>query len=131
MAKLRRFLLLLLLPIALVGAGLSGAWLTNRTLRPVRQIARTAEEIEGHDLSRRLEIKGEDEFARLSETFNAMLDRLEVSFTEQERLLEQLKRFTANASHDLQTPLSVIKANASLMLSVDPTLEDSLVALRK
>jgi two-component system OmpR family sensor kinase len=131
MAKLRLYIVFVFLPIALLGAALSGAWLTNRTLKPVSRITKTAAEIEAKDLSRRLPIEGEDEFARLSATFNAMLDRLSASFSEQEQVLEQLKRFTGNASHDLQTPLSVIKANASLMLSVDPTLEDALLAFHE
>jgi two-component system, OmpR family, sensor kinase len=120
-----------LLPIVLLCAGLGGAYLTGRLLRTVQHIAQTAEEIGAQDLSRRLEVRGEDEFARLSETFNGMLERLNASFAQQDRLLEQQKRFTADASHDLQTPLSVIKANASLMLSMDATREDCLMALRE
>jgi signal transduction histidine kinase len=79
-----------------------------------------------------LPVSGEDEFSDLSATFNAMLARLETSFSEQNRLvealrqmIEQQRRFTADASHELRTPLTVIKANTSLALSGAPSPEES------
>jgi signal transduction histidine kinase len=120
-----------LIPIALIFAWLGGAMLTNRALRPVQQIAHTAEQIGAQDLSQRLKVDGEDEFAQLAVTFNAMLSRLEFAFEEQQGLIVRLqefietqKRFTADASHELRTPLTIIKANTSLALSGTPTVED-------
>jgi signal transduction histidine kinase len=123
--------LLLLLPLALLTAGFGSAWLTDRALHPVRRITQAAERIGAQHLSRRLPVSGNDEFAELAGTFNAMLGRLEGSFAEQARLVrrlqesvEQQRRFTADASHELRTPLTAIKANASLCLSGAPSTED-------
>jgi signal transduction histidine kinase len=109
--------LLALVPLALLVAGVSGAFLTQRALLPVRAVARAAAEIQAEDLSARLEVKGADEFTELSKTFNAMLARLDSAFRRQERAYEQQRRFVADASHELKTPLTVIKANTSLALS--------------
>lgn len=123
--------LLTLIPVALLLAGLGGAWLTDRALRPVRQITFAAERIGADDLSRRLPTQGDDEFARLAGTFNGMLSRLESDFAQREALVRQLQeliaqqqRFTGDASHELRTPLTIIKANASLLLPAQPTLEE-------
>ena len=120
--------LLTLIPVALLLAGIGGAWLTDRALRPVRQITLAAERIGADDLSRRLPTQGDDEFARLAGTFNGMLSRLESDFAQREALVRQLQeliaqqqRFTGDASHELRTPLTIIKANASLLLPAQPT----------
>jgi Signal transduction histidine kinase len=102
-------ILVVLMPIALLAAGLGGAFLTERALRPVREVTDAASQIEAENLSGRLPVQGDDEFAALSRTFNAMLERLEAAFNRQ-------RRFTADASHELRTPLSVIKASTSLAL---------------
>lgn len=109
--------LLTLLPLALLVAGFSGAFLTQRALLPVRAVARAAAEIQAEDLSARLEVRGADEFTELSKTFNAMLGRLESAFRRLEHAYEQQRRFVADASHELKTPLTVIKANTSLALA--------------
>jgi signal transduction histidine kinase len=109
--------LLALVPLALLVAGVSGAFLTQRALLPVRAVARAAAEIEAEDLSARLEVRGADEFSELSKTFNAMLARLETAFRRLEHAYEQQRRFVADASHELKTPLTVIKANTSLALA--------------
>jgi signal transduction histidine kinase len=123
--------LLTLVPVALLLAGLGGAFLTNRALRPVQSLAQTAQQIGAQDLSRRLPVIGRDEFSRLAKTFNAMLARLESAFLQKEELVRQLKdlveqqrRFTADASHELRTPLTIIKANTSLALRGQATEAD-------
>lgn len=110
-------ILLVLSPLALLIAGLGGAFLTSRMLRPVRAITRAAAEISADNLSRRLPVAGEDEFSRLAYTFNGMVERLEKAFAQLEQSIEQERRFTADASHELRTPLTTIKANTSLALS--------------
>lgn len=109
--------LLTLIPLALIVAGAGGAFLTNRALRPVRQIRQAAARIGARDLSERLPVTGRDEFSDLARTFNAMLARLEDAF-------EQQRRFTADASHELRTPLTIIKANTSLALAEAETVAD-------
>ena len=66
---------------------------------------------------------GNDEFSSLAETFNGLLGRVETTFREQERALEQQRRFTADASHELKTPLTVIRGNASMALSAPQDVE--------
>jgi signal transduction histidine kinase len=123
--------LLKLIPIALLLAGIGGAFLTDLMLRPVRQITHTAERIEAHNLSGRLPVVGNDEFSNLARTFNSMLGRLETSFNQLGQAYEQQKRFTADASHELRTPLTVIKANTSLALAGATTIEEYRSALQE
>lgn len=118
-------------PLVLLFAAWAGFALTNRVLRAIRRITLAAGEIGADDLSARLPAAGEDEFARLSVAFNAMLGRLERAFADKERLVERLerlveqeRRFIADASHELRTPLTVIKANTSLALA-DPSAPEA------
>ena len=114
--------LITLIPLVLLFAGLGGAFLTERALRPIRQISQEAGKIEAENLSRRLPVQGHDELADLAETFNGMLARLQGAF-------ERQKRFTADASHELRTPLTIIKANTSLALTgsrTAPELEKTI-----
>jgi signal transduction histidine kinase len=99
--------LLMLLPLALLTAGLGGILLTNRALRPVRDITEAAARIEADNLSARLPVAGRDEFAQLAGMLNGMLGRLEAAF-------ERQRQFTGDASHELRTPLATIKATTSL-----------------
>jgi heavy metal sensor kinase len=109
--------LITLLPFALLIAGVGGIFLTDRALRPVRRITQAAAQIGVEDLSHRLEVTGQDEFAELASTFNGMIARLEEAFRRLERAFEQQKRFTADASHELRTPLTRVKASVSLALA--------------
>lgn len=115
MADLNRALLTMI-PLGLVAAALGAAFLTIRSLRPVHQIAAAVDRIQAEDLSRRLPVNGGDEFARLAGTLNAMLGRLKSAFDEQ-------RRFTMDASHELKTPLTVIKAKTSVALTRERTPE--------
>ncbi len=96
-------------PFALVLAAAGGIFLASRALKPVDEIAQTAKEIEGSDLSRRINVNTKDELGRLAATLNAMIGRLERAFKRQ-------KQFTSDASHELRTPLAVIEAESSLAL---------------
>ena len=87
--------------------------LAGRALAPVDRITQVAREIEASDLSRRIGLKGpDDELTRLGNTFDSMLDRLEGAFRAQ-------RSFLADTSHDLRTPLSVIRSNVEVTLD-DP-----------
>ena len=113
--------LLILIPVALICAGLAGATLTDRVLARVRQMTQAAGRISGRNFAARLPVSGQDEFSSLAMTFNAMLGRQEEAFEQQQRLIEQQRRFTADASHELKTPLTIIKGNTSMALSLPPT----------
>jgi signal transduction histidine kinase len=89
-----------------IGWGLSG-WV----LRPIRSIARTADEIQATDLSRRIRLGGpDDELRQLANTIDSMLDRLDHAFVTQRQLID-------DASHELRTPLTVIRANLDSALA--------------
>jgi len=109
--------------LALIGPGililsvLGGLLLASRALRPIDRIARTAEEINASDLSRRIEVKSTDELGRLAGTLNEMFGRLQEAFDRQ-------ARFTADASHELRTPLSVIAGNVELGLKRQRSAEE-------
>jgi heavy metal sensor kinase len=98
------------LPLLIVVASLLGYWLSGRSLAPVTGIIETAERIGVQNLSHRLEVpRARDELRRLTETLNAMLQRIETSF-------KRITQFTADASHDLRTPVSVIRTVAEVSL---------------
>lgn len=112
--------LLILLPVAVLAAGLGALFLTNRALKPVSDLTKAAAEMSASDLSRRLAVKGQDELAELARTFNGMLARLEGSFKSLEEAYDAQKRFTADASHELRTPLTRLKlATSSALQSGD------------
>ncbi|HWA84529.1 MAG TPA: HAMP domain-containing sensor histidine kinase, partial [Fimbriimonadaceae bacterium] len=108
--------LAIVLPLAVVVMLFTGALLTRQALRPVAQIASAAERIEATNLDGRLPILGRDEFAHLSTTFNTMLGRLQATFEEKDELYRQLRRFTSDASHELKTPLTAIRARTGIAL---------------
>ena len=123
--------LLTLIPIGLLFAGLGGAYLTNRVLRRVHLTTQAARQITVQDFSTRLPVTGNDEFSELAETFNGLLNRLQSAFEQQARVLEQQRRFTADASHELKTPLTVIKGTTSLTLTGQPTVAVYHAALQE
>ena len=117
--------LLLLIPVGLMGAVWLGSALTTRVLRRVQRLTQAAERLGAQDFSRRLPHTGSDEFSHLAQTFNGLLGRLEQAFQQQKQLLELQQRFTADASHELKTPLTIIKGRAGLALSRSSTDEKS------
>lgn len=85
---------------------IGGAWLTTRAIRPIADISITAERIAAGDLSRRIPTaRSSDELNRLTAVLNSTFARLDAAFTQQQR-------FTADAAHELRTPVSVILTHA-------------------
>lgn len=118
--------LLMLAPLLLLAAGSGGYWLSRKALRPVDAITRTARSIGGTNLSDRLEkLTTGDELQRLSDTLNQMLGRIESAFL-------RVTQFTADASHELRTPVSVMRTSAELALRkprTDAEYRDSLAQI--
>jgi heavy metal sensor kinase len=105
-----RSYLLMFAPLLLLAAAGGGYWLSRRALSPVDALVRTAREVSGTNLNSRLQkLETGDELQRLSDTLNEMLDRIESAFL-------RITEFTADASHELRTPISLIRTEAELAL---------------
>lgn len=111
-ARMEQFLLVLLIaiPVALLIAGLAGQAIAKRALLPVEEMGELAAGITAKNLHDRLPIANRnDELGRLALVFNSLLDRLEQSF-------EQLQRFTADAAHELRTPIASLRTIGEVAL---------------
>ena len=98
------WMLLLIVPCYVILAAIGSKFLAKRALKPIRQITETAKKISEGDLSKRIDgIVSDDEVGELADTFNKMLEELEVSF-------QRERQFTSDASHELRTPMTVITA---------------------
>lgn len=105
-----RWVLILPLPFVLVLAGGMGWWLAGRALQPVDAMTQQARAIQARDLSRRISVpKTGDELQRLAESWNELLGRIETA-------MNAVTRFTADAAHELRTPLAVIRTTSELAL---------------
>jgi heavy metal sensor kinase len=121
-----RLLLLFAAPLLLLAASAGGYWLSTRALAPVDEISRAAQRISIENLAERLPVtQTGDQLQRLSETLNAMFSRLEAS-------VRRITQFTADASHELRAPVSLIRTTAEIAIQKkDRTAEEYFEALEE
>jgi heavy metal sensor kinase len=106
-----RTALLIGIPVWILCAAVLGYWLVRKTLQPVLEMSEEAAAIGASDLTRRIPVRhAEDELGHLALTFNALLDRVRA-------VLVQQRRFMTDASHELRTPIAVVRGEAEVALS--------------
>ena len=121
------WILLLIIPCYMLLAGIGSRLLAQRALRPIREITKAAKKISRGDFSERIEgITSKDEVGELAESFNRMVEELEISFRRE-------RQFTSDASHELRTPMAVIAACAEdALYTEDPAIkEENIKAIQK
>jgi heavy metal sensor kinase len=115
--------LLLVGPFVLLLGAVGSYWLAAHAFRPITRLTRTAQDIEAGDLHQRVPVpSARDEVQDLALTFNDMIERLERAFTRQ-------RRFVADASHELRTPVAAIRSMTEVALAQDAPLEEYAAVL--
>ncbi|HOC46112.1 MAG: heavy metal sensor histidine kinase [Syntrophorhabdaceae bacterium] len=117
---MKRLLIIMIVSIITATGGtiIVGYFMAKKTMRPVDQIRRAAVKISSSNLDERIELKGrKDELGRLADTFNAMIARLKDSF-------QRVNQFSIDVSHELKTPLTILKGETELALRKDRTNEE-------
>lgn len=109
--------------VTILVASLAGLLLAGRVLRPLRNLADTATSITESDLTRRIPVRGNDEASRIARAFNEMLERIAEAFGAQRQFLD-------DASHELRSPLTVIRGHVELLdLDTDPAERDETIRI--
>jgi heavy metal sensor kinase len=106
------------LVLLIIPTGCIMGWIfAGRALTPVLEVARTAERISGSNLSLRIPSRGAgDEIDRLIETFNQMIERIEINFN-------QVRQFSTDVSHELRTPITVVRGQLEVALFTARTVD--------
>ena len=118
-----RLIFLIALPVLVLLSLLGGRLITGHALKPIRRIIESAGSIAEGDLTARIPAApAKDELGELTDTLNRMLDSVETAFNRE-------KRFTSDASHELRTPVAVLRAYAETMLTEPDVTEEQRASL--
>ncbi len=110
--------LLLLFPLILLLVFVCSRILAGSSIRPVKRITATANTITKENLSQRIDLpKNKDELYSVTEAINSLLDRIEEA-------MQREKQFTSDASHQLRTPLAVLKGTLEVLIRRDRSIEE-------
>lgn len=112
--------------VLLVLLGAITSLVTRQVVRPVRQAAQTAEQLAEGDLDKRMRVIGEDDVARLAESFNEMAGSLKQQITQLEEFGALQRRFTSDVSHELRTPLTTVRMAADVLYAAREELPPGL-----
>jgi two-component system, OmpR family, sensor histidine kinase MtrB len=115
------------LVLLLLLAGIAGI-VTRQVVRPVRQAAEIAERFADGHLDERMPVQGEDEVARLGESYNEMASSIQSQIRQLEEFGALQRRFTSDVSHELRTPLTTVRMAADVLYA---SREELLPALRR
>jgi heavy metal sensor kinase len=117
---MRKLLIIMIIgiPTSLSVTVIVGYFMAKKSLKPVDQIRKAAVKISSSNLDERIDIKGRrDELSRLAETFNAMISRLKDSF-------QRINQFSIDVSHELKTPLTILKGETEVALRKERSNEE-------
>lgn len=113
-----KFLFFIYMPLTAFFTGIGGLFLVNLTLRPVNNIINTIRQITAENMKLRVNIPDtKDEIKRLADTFNDMLSKLDETFTNE-------RRFIQDVSHELKTPLTILKGELEVTLKTIRSQEE-------
>jgi two-component system OmpR family sensor kinase len=118
--------LMILMGLGIAGIGLiGGRWLAARAVKPINDISAAVQKITSGNLAQRINVANTDnELGQLAADLNGTFDRLQSAFSQLQGALERQTQFTADASHELRTPVAVILAEANSALARERTPED-------